>query len=672
MNNFRLKSLLFLLLMLFCISCQTTADKQLEQALQMAGSHRPELEKALNYYDPSSKDSLKYKAIHFLIRNMPGSWGVDSSFLRQYQPFYDVYHSYARKYNGNIHSALTGKIDSIWELNRSRFPRLEDKALADLHHISAARLISETELAFQAWEKNTYTRNSSFEDFCEYILPYRRKNGLYIDEAREIFYQRHHSHFFRKDSTDFIRETDSLLYLYRDITHNCFHGSSIPIPSASTLEYLGKGLCDHRCWFNSLLLSSLGMAVAVDFVPAWGNRNSSHTWNVLVFNGQSYAFESFWDNNRWKYKRIYNNQTYDPEWGSFRLPKVYRYTYTNHPEGPYTDSRVRPVDIPPLFKNTKKKDVSTEYFDTVNLTLPLTEIPEHTYYAYLCVFGYRQWHPVQWGKIEKNTVTFKGMGKDIVYLPAFCQEGEIIPAGEPFYLSPDKTIIPLTPGNKRQNIAIRNFTGAQLYQGNQKEVRFLAGCCFLGSNSPDFLFADTLGYIPDTLFMEEEKIPVHSSQTYRYIRLITPRDTFAAGEIRFYTAQQNNPLPAHIYRSHFTPFSPEDKTEFLTDHLSASCFKGSISNGHTHFIDFDLGESCQLEKIGVSLYLTNETGPDSEFELRYWDQKEWQTGGRQKGRQDYLYFRNIPSNSLYHLMSINGSRPIERIFLYENNEVKWK
>ena len=151
----------------------------------------------------------------------------------------------------------------------------------------------------------------------------------------------------------------------------------IPMFDASTFERLKRGLCIHRCWYNSLLLSSVGMPVAVDIVPAWGNRNNSHTWNVIVMDGESYAFEAFWDDDRWKYKRIYNNMSSDSLWGRFRLLKVYRYTYSNHPEGPVTDRKVNREDIPPLFRNIKKKDVSHEYFETHDVEVELTApIPE--------------------------------------------------------------------------------------------------------------------------------------------------------------------------------------------------------------------------------------------------------------------------------------------------------
>ena len=54
--------------------------------------------------------------------------------------------------------------------------------------------------------------------------------------------------------------------------------------------------------------------------------------------------------------------------GRFRLPKVYRYTYSNHIEGPLADVEVDKADIPELFRSVKKVDVSSEYFETADVT----------------------------------------------------------------------------------------------------------------------------------------------------------------------------------------------------------------------------------------------------------------------------------------------------------------
>lgn len=75
----------FIVILLFCTACRYFEDKQLEQALSLAGSNRPELEKVIRYYQTEHPDELKLKAARFLIANMPGHYSADGDAFRWYQ-----------------------------------------------------------------------------------------------------------------------------------------------------------------------------------------------------------------------------------------------------------------------------------------------------------------------------------------------------------------------------------------------------------------------------------------------------------------------------------------------------------------------------------------------------------------------------------------------------------
>ena len=81
--------------------------------------------------------------------------------------------------------------------------------MCDAEHLTASTIISEIEMAFKAWKGNVYTQNCSFHDFCEYILPYRRENGLVIDNSRDRYYRRHHKDFYTTQGNNVMEETDS-------------------------------------------------------------------------------------------------------------------------------------------------------------------------------------------------------------------------------------------------------------------------------------------------------------------------------------------------------------------------------------------------------------------------------------------------------------------------------
>ena len=89
-------------------------------------------------------------------------------------------------------------------------------------------------------------------------------------------------------------------------------------------------------------------------------------------------------------------------------------------------------------------------------------------YAYLSVYNYQDWIPVQWGKIKDQQVTFDKMGKDIVYLPTYYVKGKSIPAGQPFWLKSDGTL-------QRRKGTSRNsqFCGSSTVQREQEESDFI-------------------------------------------------------------------------------------------------------------------------------------------------------------------------------------------------------
>ena len=651
------------MLLLFAGGCSTGEERQLDEALKLAGDNRKELEKVLDYY---AGDSLKLRAVRFLIRNMPGCYGFPESGLSGLASVYQAYDSVNRVFDYRICAEWGKEIDRLQE----RIPGIFSGCwVADLSAVSSSYLISETERSFDAWERNVYASQISFDDFLEYVLPYRRLNGLVADGIRDTFYYRHMGKYYASAGHSWKEDTDSLLYEYRSLVHSQFFGTRIPLVDAATFERLKRGLCIHRCWYNSFLLSALGMPVAIDFVPAWGNRNNSHTWNVLVMGDRSYAFEAFWDEDRWKYKRIYNNRTCDRLWGEFRLPKVYRYTYSNHPEGPVTDRDVDRADIPSLFRNMKKLDVSNEYFETQDVCIKLTEpAPEGARYAYLAVFGYQQWHPVQWGKIGNDgSVLFRNMGKDMVYLPVYYRQGVVVPAASPFRLEADGTVRILSDDGKRGKVGLRTLFGAPTHDRNLTYLHAFRGTSFvvMEDGNPQGKLCE----LTDSLGIGMNRFPVVSSASCRYVRMYLPADTLAAGEIVFYTADGR--VPSVRVVSEGIPLSQSSEgIRNLTDGTEATCCRCRFPEG---YVDFDLGESYRLTGVGFCPYLKSQIETGNHYELLYWD-KGWKRHASREGTElGWLEFEGVPLHCL--LMLKNTGWPgasAERTFTVTEEGISWE
>ena len=646
------------------ISC---VDNRLEEALSIAKDNRNELEKVLKHYE---NEPLKKKAACFLITNMIGYWEPDSMKVAACKEFGEKYDSLSQIYQYETNNEWGEKVDSIWErFNAKTYFWINRKKNFDLKTLKAEFLIHEIEMAFKAWSDNVYTRECSFEDFCEYILPYRARNGVLSDQKRFDFYEKHHEYFFSQSGKDFINETDSLLYIYSFVTHSRYYGTKIPIFTIRQMEDMRHGLCEDRCWFNVTLFSSLGMATAMDFVPKWANRNESHSWNVLIVNGNSYAFEPFWDTDRWKYKRIYNNKTFDDVWGRFRLSKVFRKTYGAHIEDILKDTKMDIENIPELFRDIRKKDVSHEYFDTVNVTVTLKDIPEDERYIYLCTFNTGQWYPVQWAKIKGKTAVFKGMGRDVVYLPAYYRKGNVVYASAPFLLKQDgrqKTLD--ATGDNKEIIMLRHNAGDSFHRRNNWHHKKIAGIVLTGDITLQFKSADTICVFPQNSEIYRNTLIVNNKRKWRYVRMALPFHSIALNELAFIAKDGKRISNVHFVQQIDTAENGE-KPEYVLDEMSGTGFsKLGIETG---YIDIDLGNTYELSEVRYIPYHQIQLDKGNSYELLFW-KEGWQLLDTATFYGEPLIFNKIPQNALFLLRpTVQTGKMSCRPFIYVDNEIHW-
>lgn len=464
-----------------------------------------------------------------------------------------------------------------------------------------------------------------------------------------------------------IEEADSLLRLYSYIGHSGFHATGIPIWDVTTLEKLRHGLCTHKCWHNTLLFSSLGIAVATDIVPAWANRGSSHSWSVLIEEGDIHPFNPFWEQDLWQYKRLYNNMDYHKYWGRFRLPKVFRKTYRYYMEGPLADG-VPAKDIPEAFRSLRKKDVSHEYFDTVNVRIKLRKVPSGTKYAYLCVWNYNNWKPVHWGKITEDVALFSGMGKDIVYLPMYCMDGEMVVAADPVLVQKDGKVRILHPEDTREEMVTTQYTGVLAYPLNRYNNGIIAGTVLKGGKVYG-RWGDTLCVFPERIELNSQRLQVQSKDSVRYVRMMLPTKGMALGDLKFYKETfSGKELVKSVRWMTSLPLSFKgEPADNIFDAWSSTGYRRPLD---TDYVDLDLGECCLLSEVSFCPYLDVEYKEDEVYELCIW-QNGWQVVTSGKGGKP-LHFTDVPKNALWLIRpSSQKERKHVRPFVYENGEVYW-
>src|SRR6478735_1320191 len=192
MNMILNKFFLLTGLTLLFFSCQHNPQK-VEDALKLAGNNRIELEKVINHYK-ANKDSLKLKAAYFLIQNMTMKFSREGKELKEFSSIFSEIEKVRNRTElkkGAI-GANPSIVDSIWNEYEQKFGVVNHfnlKIKPDLSYIKSDYLIQNIEYAFKVWAL-PWACHLKFEEFCEYILPYRFFDETLI-EWRPLLYKKY-------------------------------------------------------------------------------------------------------------------------------------------------------------------------------------------------------------------------------------------------------------------------------------------------------------------------------------------------------------------------------------------------------------------------------------------------------------------------------------------------
>ncbi|GAA3582034.1 hypothetical protein [Snuella lapsa] len=189
-------------------------------------------------------------------------------------------------------------------------------------------------------------------------------------------------------------------------------------------------------------------AVAVDECPTWAHRNSGHQWNAFL--DATTRWIPFGGAET-------NPDEFDVINDSVKAPKIFRHTFSFQED--FAPKNIANRDIPPIFRQKNRIDVTSEYVNTSDITIALdNSIELNNDILYLAVFNADQWKIVSWASINDGNATFKQMGNNnIVYLPVFYRDNKIIPAAPPFILTP-KEKTPIIP-----NLSEKEYVSLKYY-----------------------------------------------------------------------------------------------------------------------------------------------------------------------------------------------------------------
>ena len=622
-------------------------EKDIRTVLHYAGNNREELEKVLEYYRNTDCNNLKYKAAEYLIKNMT---------LHKSYPA-ELYMDYARELDSLFTNETSPKIivQKTEEISEKYRPRM--KAEYDIRTITADYLIWNIEYSFRLRETSTFLYHLDFNEFCEYVLPYKCVELQPITRWKEKY------NGVRRGNLDVMTYLHDLKYNARKaveviqvpMADKVFTGTRpvdcIELVDMSAMMNMQVGTCYERSILGMMNCRSKGIPVSLDMVPNWGDRQDPHFWNnVNMENNRNIAYSPF---------------TYNPG-DANNLDRVYAkvYRYSYKPDPVMLDAIIDDGFLPRLFSNPFLKDVTAEYAKTTDISIRI-QSPKKTEskYAYLCVFN-KDWQPIAVTKIKHGKAEFLEVGVGVLYLIVSYQDGEARPLSKPFFVNLKGEISEITIDKSRTTDLhiTRKFPA---FRHIFKIYDKLGSFTISASNSMHFSKSDILCSTPENELFSGQ-FTQRDTTAKRFWKIgHHDNDICYLAAIYFHDADTDSLLTANIVN----PCSDSDgnPSSNLTDEKLLSYY---ALRKESEDIIFDFGQPVRIGRI---TYIKRGDGNNirhgDTYELYYWDDG-WILHDRQLSKDISLDFKGLPSDALYYIKCVTRGKQ-NRIFTYQDGEPRW-
>lgn len=647
-----MKYIIFTFVVLF-LSCSTKEEARLQQALEMAGKNRRELEKVLDHF---KDDSLKLRAARFLIVNMPYYGYYTGKSLERQMEQYELF-SRTGQHPASIRDSLARLYGpfSYGLLKKEK----------DLLTVDAAYLVENIEAAFRVWREQPWGKNVSFDDFCEYILPYRIGDEP-LTRWREELYDRYNPLL---DSVRLLPGSDDPLLAARALLDTfCREGNIKYTEQLASTPHTGphvcvkwkSGTCREHTDAVVYVMRALGIPCGVDFMPLRGDNNSPHSWNfILDKEGRSHMVEIPSANP------VVTSDTH------LSAGKIYRQTFRIDRQKLQEEYGLSGLDIPPLFRASMPVDVTRLYagphcFDIVIPAGKLYRKVNKEEPVWLCLSCRRKWVPVGYGTAGKNGVAFEDLKGGVVFRLACSTESGLEMLSDPFLVDASGGGIRFFEPRKEIETVKVLFKFHFFYE---YFLNRMVGGVFEGSNTAGFSRADTLYRIKDEPRRLVSVVYPRSDKKYRYVRYKGADGSHCnISEVAFY----GNETDTSALRGRVigTPGSFDGIHDYrkVFDRDPYTSFDYRYPDGG--WSGLDLGRPERIARIAYSPRNSdNFIRKGDEYELFYLD-REWISAGVRTAVSDSLDFQ-APKGALLYLKNHTRGKD-ERIFEYrEGKQVFW-
>ena len=634
--NSLFKALIFCSCISFFFSC-TKEESRLEYALKAAGENRKELEKVLQHYE---NDSLKLKAAIFLIENMPGYFSYEGALL------------------DSMKAALAtcdwrGYIEPEVKRKWGGYSYTELPKVYDIDVITADYLIRNIDQAFHVWQKRPWGKYLGFNDFCEYILPYRIGNEP-LEDWREIYYEEYGCLLDSVyQGTDLVKAANVVLRHLRDERH--FYNSDLNLPHLGALYNLEhkRGNCQDRADITVYLFRALGIPIAIDFYTYSPGNLVGHSWNVVRdTTGEfiPFAYTTIIRGN----KEVIGTQ----------IGKAFRHCYGEQPEL-YPGTSQDPK-IPLFFRYRYKKDCTKDYLEN---SIELNAGNTSEKYLYLGVFRGMEWKGIDMAFIKAGKAIFHNIEPGNIYEPLYYDGTNYLPADYPILVEKNgfRQFIPDTVQKERVEL-IRKYPYFYRVKAWGGKV---AGAKIEYATDKHFSSPGLLHCIKDSAIVNYNSVKLETPVKCRYVRYTAPPGTWLElAELQFYNGDEQI-IPINAEGGKVYHREPWLKLKHCYDNDPLTYFTSPENGGK---ITFDLGKEVTIDRI---VYMPrnddNFIRIGDVYELYYQaGKKGWVLLGRKVADSPYLTYDNVPRNALLHLHDATRGREEFPFFMEGKEQVFYK
>ncbi|WP_326329436.1 hypothetical protein [Parapedobacter sp. 10938] len=533
---------------------------------------------------------------------------------------------------------------------------LDLKAVEDIKNITSEYLINNIEQSFFLWENQKWTQQLTFDEFCQYILPYKIFDGQTLDNWKEYLFKKYnnllanlkYSSVYSNSvymSCDIINKR-----LKKDMSPIVLPNNNRPIISLKALSAMTYGPCDAYTSLANAVMQANGIPVGEDFTPQWPFRSLGHSWNFLRENkNNNIVFEGA------------NGTVGMPHKKDHILAKVYRRSFGINRE---LETIIRHGDaVPPVFSSPFIHDVTDEYLSTIDVEI---DVESKRKYIYLAVFDNKNWNILAWGKNNAGRVKFKKLGKGVLYMPVEFNNNNLKYIGDPFIILHNGDIVKVSPDiSKKQTLRLERkyplFGDAYTMNLRKIDAKIQA------ANNRDFSDSVTLHTFDN---LNNELIINESQDSYRYWRFLSADSGFTnVAELKFYN-KQNSPLIGEIIGTEGSFFDWDDnKKEAAFDGKLLTFFNSPDAD--SNWVGMDFKKQVVIKRVTCIMRGDgNDIEIGDEYELNFWNDGQWHSLGRKIANDIALEFDNCPKNALFLLH--NRTKGIEeRVFTYENGKQVW-